>query len=49
MRSYASMVLVEEGAQEVGSSDINHQLYSMWKQCNENWSEAILDAVNNPI
>jgi hypothetical protein len=49
MRSYASMVLVEEGAQEVGSSDINHQLYLMWEQCNENWPEAILDAVSNPI
>jgi hypothetical protein len=45
MRSYASMVLVEEGAEEVGSSDVNHQLFAMWEQCNENWSEVILAAL----
>ncbi len=45
MRSYAAMVLVEEGAQEVGSSDVNHQLFAMWEQCNENWSEVILAAL----
>lgn len=39
--------LLKKGAEEVGSSDINYELFSMWEQSNGDWLKAMLFEVDN--
>lgn len=49
LRIYACDSLVHRGATEVGSSDANHELYSLWRMNNQDWPMVILYCVNNPL
>lgn len=42
LRRHASDELVRNGAWEVGSSDINHQLFSAWNRCDHNWVDVCM-------
>jgi hypothetical protein len=46
LRRIASQRLVNSGAEEVGSSDINHELVSMCNEFGGDWDEVYLWAVN---
>lgn len=46
LRNIASKRLVYRGAEEVGSSDINHELCAMLNEFEGDWDEAIVWAVN---
>ena len=46
LRKCATNRLVQSGADEVGSSDINHELFSMWTAANGFWHQAILNCVD---
>ena len=46
LRNCAAQRLVSNGADEVGSSDINHELYSMWTAADGYWHQAIINEVN---
>jgi len=46
LRKCAAERLVNNGAEEVGSSDINHELYSMWTAADGYWHQAIINEVN---
>lgn len=48
IRRLASEELVNRGAEEVGSSDTNHQIYSDWKSNSCNWDN-VLDHYLNSI
>lgn len=37
LRRIAAEVLIKDGFEEVGSSDINHSLFSMWQVCSCDW------------
>lgn len=47
-------LMVEEGAEEIGSSDINHRLYALYRENNKSWQAVIaffldyIDAYGNP-
>lgn len=43
LRNCAVKHLIADGAEEVGSSDINHELFSMWKISGRNWMQALQD------
>jgi hypothetical protein len=50
LRHAAASKLVEQGLDEVGSSDVNHKLFQMWQVANKDWNKAILnevDSINN--
>jgi len=42
LRSCAGQRLVNNGFEEVGSSDVNHELFSMWFSADRDWQKAIL-------
>lgn len=46
LRNIASKRLVYGGAEEVGSSDINHELVAMCNEFGGDWDEVYLWAVN---
>ena len=46
LRKCAADHLVERGYEEVGSSDVNHELFSMWTNAGEYWHQAIINEVN---
>lgn len=46
LRKCAVQRLTNNGADEVGSSDINHELFSMWTAAGCFWHQAILNEVN---
>jgi len=41
IRRLASQALIDQGAEEVGSSDTNHQIYSDWKSNSCNWDNVV--------
>jgi len=43
LRRCAADRLSSFGAEEIGSSDINHELYAMWSQSNKDWQEAMIN------
>ena len=47
LRQVAASRLVEKGFDEVGSSDVNHELFQMWHSANKDWNKAIINEVNN--
>ena len=47
MRNSAANRLVARGVMEIGSSDTNHELFSMWKSANNDWQKAALIEVDN--
>lgn len=47
LRSCAAQHLIDKGNEEVGSSDTSHELFSMWKISDKNWSEVVINEVNN--
>jgi hypothetical protein len=49
LRSVASEQLVDGGAEEVGSSDVNHQLFYMYSSAGRDWQRAIIDHVNSQV
>ena len=40
IRKFASQRLVSGGAQEVGSSDINHEIHAIWREYDGDFEEA---------
>ena len=46
LRSVASEQLVADGAEEVGSSDVNHRMFAMYKAAGRDWQHAIIEHVN---
>lgn len=46
MRNCAIVRLIENGAEEVGSSDVSHSLFAMWEQAGNDWQKAIVAEVN---
>ena len=49
LRNSATNRLIQAGFQEVGSSDINHELFAMWNGSNGNWQHAALVAIDRHI
>lgn len=49
LKNYASRRMVDRGSQEVGSSDINHELFALYNMNNKSWTDTILFCVDNPI
>ena len=45
LRRCAADHLVERGFDEVGSSDINHELFAMWKSADQCWQTAFMNEV----
>ena len=43
LRRCAADHLIADGCEEVGSSDTNHELFSMWKIAQRNWMQALQD------
>ena len=46
LRRCAAEHLVERGFNEVGSSDVNHELFAMWQIANKDWHQAFMDEVD---
>ena len=47
LRNSAAMRLKEKGFDEIGSSDINHELFHMWQIANYDWEKAVIIEVDN--
>lgn len=47
LRNSATRRLVNRGFEEVGSSDVNHELFAMWQSANYDWQKAAVVAVND--
>ncbi len=47
LRNIASRRLVNHGCTEVGSSDINHELYAMFNEYNGDWDQCYIDALED--
>lgn len=47
LRNAATNRLVERGFEEVGTSDVNHELFHMWEIANYDWQKAALIEVDN--
>ena len=47
LRNAATNRLIEKGFEEVGSSDVNHELFHMWEIANYDWQKAVLIEVDN--
>lgn len=47
LKSCAVTRLVNDGFTEVGSSDVNHELFAMWCYSKGDWQKAILFEVDN--
>ena len=43
LRRCAADRLSSFGVDEIGSSDINHELFTMWRQANQNWQQALVN------
>ena len=43
VRRFASQRLVSGGAQEVGTSDINHEIHAIWREYDGDFEEAITE------
>ena len=41
LRGGAADALIERGAEEVGSSDVNHELFSEWKINDRSWDKVL--------
>ena len=41
LRQYAVGALISDGAEEIGSSDVNHMLFSFWKSHECSWDKAL--------
>jgi len=46
LRRIASARLVRHGAEEVGTSDINHELVQMFNEFDGDWDEVYLNALD---
>jgi len=46
MRKCAAERLIKNGCEEVGSPDVNHELFNMWTAAGEFWHQAIINEVN---
>ena len=46
LRRCAADHLVERGFEEVGSSDINHELFAMWQTANNDWHLAFINELD---
>ena len=46
LRNSATNRLIEDGFEEIGSSDISHELYAMWKHADKDFSKAVINEVN---
>lgn len=46
LRKCAAERLIKSGCEEVGSSDVNHELFNMWTAAGEYWHQAIINEVN---
>jgi hypothetical protein len=44
LRRTAADQLIDQGFDEVGSSDVSASLFSMWKSGNKNWNESFMNA-----
>ena len=49
LRRCAADRLSAAGLDEIGSSDINHELYAMWRQSDQDWYQAIIDEAEASI
>ena len=49
LRNSATKRLVASGFEEVGSSDINHELFAMWNGSNGDWQKAALVEIDRHI
>ena len=47
LRRCAANRLSSFGAEEIGSSDINHELFAMWRQANQDWQQALINEVED--
>lgn len=47
LRRTAVDQLIDQGFNEVGSSDVSASLFSMWKSGNRNWKESYMNAFEN--
>lgn len=43
LRQIAVDKLLENGAEEIGSSDVNHALFGLWNTHNQNWTDVALE------
>jgi hypothetical protein len=46
LRRCAADHLVARGFEEVGSSDVSHELFAMWRYADNNWNKAFIIEVN---
>ncbi len=46
IRRFASQRLVSGGAWEVGSSDVNHEIYAICREYDGDFEEAAIDFIN---
>jgi hypothetical protein len=45
LRRCAADRLSSKGFEEIGSSDINHELFAMWSEANRCWQTAVINEV----
>lgn len=43
LRRYACDIMIQQGFEEIGSSDITHTLYAEWRTCEEQTLTALLE------
>ena len=46
LRSCSVQHLIDRGCEEVGSSDVSHELFSMWNCSEKNWEKVVINEVN---
>lgn len=46
LRNAAKKSLVGQGFEEVGTSDVNHELFHMWQIANFDWQQVALNEVD---
>jgi hypothetical protein len=49
IRHHAAAEMVSFGAEEVGSSDVNHFLFGKWLVAHRDWSRVIMYFVDNAV
>lgn len=49
LRQCARAHLNNNRGYDIGSSDINAELYNMWIASNRNWNEAVVNEVNSMV
>lgn len=47
LRNCAVQHMIERGCEEVGSSDVNHELFSMYRTGRKSWQQVVIDELED--